>query len=114
MTTKRVVLVVTCVVVAALGWVFAITQWETASRIATVVSALAGMAAVGIGIWAALPGPDRAGVVVRDTGAAQAEGAGRAVTGYQGSGPAGSVTVERTGDAGTTGGGDAISGYSEK
>lgn len=55
---KRMVLVVTCVVVTALGWVFAVSQWETASRIATVASALAGVAAVGIGIWR-FPAPAR-------------------------------------------------------
>ncbi|UKY47839.1 hypothetical protein [Streptomyces inhibens] len=115
MTIKRVVLVGTCVVVAVLGWVFAVSQWETASRIATVASALAGVAAVGIGIWAALPGARPTGIVVRDTGAAKTAGTGNAVTGYHGSGSTdAAVTVERTGDAEATGDGDAISGYSER
>ncbi|MGW3692307.1 hypothetical protein ACWD6U_00240 [Streptomyces sp. NPDC005149] len=114
MTVKRVVLIMTCVVVAALGWVFAVSQWETASRIATVASALAGVAAVGIGIWAALPGANQSGIVVRNTGAAKTAGAGKAVTGYHGSKPQGPITVKRTGDAEARGEGDAISGYSEK
>jgi hypothetical protein len=114
MTLKRMVLVVTCVLVAVLGWVFAVSQWETASRIATVASALAGVAAVGVGIWAALPGASPSGIVVRDTGAAKTAGAGSAVSGYRGSRPRGPVTVEQTGDAEATGEGGAISGYSEK
>jgi hypothetical protein len=114
MTLKRMVLVATCMVVAVLGWMFAVSQWETASRIATVASALAGVAAVGIGIWAALPGVSQAAVVVRETSTAKTAGKGNAVTGYYGSGSARPVTVERTGDAEATGDGDAISGYSEK
>lgn len=114
MTLKRMVLVATCVVVAVLGWMFAVSQWETASRIATVASALAGVAAVGVGIWAALPGVSQSAVVVRETSTAKTAGKGNAVTGYHGSGSARPVTVERTGDAEATGDGDAISGYSEK
>ncbi|MGW3738010.1 hypothetical protein [Streptomyces sp. NPDC005148] len=114
MTMKRVVLAGTCVVVAVLGWVFAVSQWETASRIATVASALAGVAAVGIGIWAALPDTSSSGIVVRDTGAVKTAGAGNAVSGYHGNRPRGPVTVERTGDADATGDGNAISGYSEE
>jgi len=111
---KRVVLVMTCVVVAVLGCVFAVSQWDTASRIATLASALAGVAAVGIGIWAALPGTSPSGIVVRNTGAAKTAGAGSAVSGYHGSRPQGPVTLEQTGDAEATGDGDAVSGYSEK
>ncbi|GAA2440358.1 DUF4158 domain-containing protein [Streptomyces glaucus] len=114
MTLKRVVLVVTCVVVAVLGWMFTVSQWETASRIATVASALAGVAAVGVGIWAALPGASQSAVVVRETSTAKSAGKGNAVTGYHGGGSTRPVTVERTGDAEATGDGDAISGYSDK
>jgi hypothetical protein len=114
MTLKRVVLVMTCMVVAALGWIFAVSRWETASRIATVASALAGVAAVGVGIWAALPGASPSGIVLRNTGTAKTAGPGSAVSGYRGSRPQGPVTVEQTGDADATGEGDAISGYSEK
>ncbi|MDX2647058.1 hypothetical protein PV341_26540 [Streptomyces sp. PA03-1a] len=114
MTMKRVVLAGTCVVVAVLGWVFALSQWETASRIATVASALAGVAAVGVGIWAALPHASSSEVVVRDTGAARTAGSGNAVSGNRGSRPLGPVTVERTGDAEASGEGDAVSGYSER
>ncbi|MEU5083068.1 MULTISPECIES: hypothetical protein [Streptomyces] len=108
------VAIVTCAVVAILGWLFAVSQWETASRIATVASALAGVAAVGIGIWAALPGAGQGGIAVRDTSSARTTGPGDAVSGFQGKKSSGTVTVERTGSAEATGEGNAISGYSEK
>lgn len=110
---KRVVLIVTCVVVAALGWVFTVTQWETASRIATAASALAGVAAVGVAIWAGLGGFGQAEHVVRDTGPVTTGGAGNAVSGSRRRRARGAVTVERTGEARATGDGDAVSGYSE-
>lgn len=47
---------VTCLLVSGLGGVFTVTQWDRASRIATVVSALAAVAAVGVAVWAAISG----------------------------------------------------------
>lgn len=114
MTIKRMVLIVTCVVVAALGWFFAASQWETASRAATLASALAGVAAVGVAIWAALLGSGQAGIAVQNSGAAKTAGKGNAVTGVSVSSSSGPVTVEGTGNAEATGEGDAISGFSEK
>jgi hypothetical protein len=108
-----VVLLVTGLVVAALGGVFAVTQWDTADRLATVLSALAAVAAVGISVWAALPAAGRGtSVRVVGSGKAVAGAGGTAVTGA--SGPAGSaphqVDVQNTGDADASNGGDATSG----
>ena len=108
---RRVVLLVTCLVVAGLGGVFAASQWDQANRIATMVSALAAVAAVGVAVWAALPG---AGPVVRvsRTGRATAGPGGTATSGV--AGPAGQleghVEVDRTGEADASAGGDATTG----
>jgi hypothetical protein len=115
MTIRRVVSVVTCVVVAVLGGVFAVSQWETSNRIATVVSALAGVAAVGVGIWAALsPGQgSRADDVATRPGESEAMNGGTSVTGVKrpkarGNG---SARVEDTGKARADGKGSrAVSG----
>jgi hypothetical protein len=88
-----------------------VTQWYRASRIATVVSALAAVAAVGVAVWAALP---RSGATVRvsNTGPAIAGAGGRANSGLTGrvgklKGP---VEVDRTGRADALNGGEADSG----
>lgn len=54
MNTGRVVLIVTCLLVAALGVWLVIVRWEAGDKIATSVSALAAVAAVGVAVWAAL------------------------------------------------------------
>ncbi|MFF4988728.1 hypothetical protein ACFY19_16135 [Streptosporangium saharense] len=110
MNARRVVLVVTCAVVAVFAVVFAVLQWEQANRIATAVASLAGLAAVGVTVWAALPGSG-AKARVSNTGKATAHG-GSAVTGV--TGPAasvtGEITVDRTGDADASDGGEATTG----
>lgn len=107
MNARRVVLVVTCAVVAVFAVVFAVLQWEQANRIATAVASLAGLAAVGVTVWAALPGSG-AKVRVSNTGKATAHG-GSAVTGVMG--PAtGEIVVDRTGDADASDGGEATTG----
>ena len=108
-------MLVTCLVVAGLGGVFAVVAWDRAGRIATVVSALAAVAAVGIAVWAALPRPgSRSTVVVSNTGPATATGGGAAVSGARG--PAAvipeRIEVDHTGDARAAGGGNAVSGIS--
>ena len=102
---------ITCLLLAGLGGVFALTQWDRASRIATVVSALAAVAAVGVAVWAA---PPRSGATVRvsNTGEAIAGVGGRANSGLTGrvgelKGP---VEVEATGRADASNGGEADSG----
>lgn len=110
MSVRRLVLLVTCLVVAGLAGVFAGTQWDRADRVATVASALAAVASVGVAVWAGLP---RSGSVrVSDTGNAVAGAGGMATTGL--AGPAtelvSGIEVDRTGDADASGGGDATSG----
>lgn len=111
MTTRRLVVVVTFVVVAVLGAVFAVSQWDHASRVATVASALATVAALGVAIWAALPGSGRTARVVR-SGSATARGQGsRANSGVTGrAAQAGQDMASRTGNARAIGGGTANSG----
>ena len=107
---RRVVLVVTCLVVAGLAGVFAGTQWDQANRVATVASALAAVASVGVAVWAALPGGGS--VRVSNTGRAVAGPGGTATSGLTApaSGLAGGIEVDRTGDADASGGGHATSG----
>jgi hypothetical protein len=111
---RRMVLLVTCLVVAGLGGVLAVVAWERASRIATVVSALAAVASVGVAVWAALPchRSGSAEVRVSKTGRATATDGGAAVSGARGSaaGAPERTEVNRTGDANASGGGDAVSG----
>jgi hypothetical protein len=109
----RLVLIVSCLVVTALGGWFAVARWDDTNKVATVASALGAVAAVGVAVWAALRTPSsRKSVMVSDTGRATATFRGRAITGASGiaSRIDGSVQVERTGDAEASGGGDAVSG----
>ncbi|WP_143674151.1 hypothetical protein [Streptomyces caniscabiei] len=115
MTTRRIVLAVTCLAVAGLGVAFLLMRWDEASRLATVASALVAVAGLGVAIWAAVPGPGQRGLRVSDTGEARAAAGGTAVSGVTagatgGTGDVGPVEVERTGPADATGGGDATSG----
>lgn len=110
----RVVLVVTGLVVALLAGWFAVVQWEQADRVATVVSALGAVAAVGVAVWAVLRGPSVSGGLVR------ASRTGKAVSGRGGSANAGVraarsrwsrlIVADRTGDADSSDGGDANTG----
>jgi hypothetical protein len=112
MSARRVVLLVTCLVVAGLAGWFAVAKWEQASRVATVVSALAAVAVVGVAVWAALPGADKPAVRVSDTGPATAGRGGTATSGLTGkvAGLSGRIEVERTGHADASGGGNATTG----
>lgn len=110
MNGGRVALLVSGVLVASLAVLFVVLRWEEADKLATSVSALAGVIAVGVAVWAAWPTVStRGGVRVSRTGKATAGTRGKANTGYSGAGgsvPEG-IRVERTGDAK---GGDANSG----
>lgn len=109
MTGRRLILISTCGLVATLAVVLVVMRWDTADKIATGVSALAGVAAVGIAVWAAWPAASGARQVrVSRTGRAGAGAAGKANTGYSGKGPVShDIRVDQTGDAE---GGDANSG----
>jgi hypothetical protein len=109
----RIVVAATAGSVAALAIVLVVLRWNDASKVAVVVSALAAVAAIGVGVWAALPSVSaRGGAGVSQTGRATAGPGGRANSGI--SGPAGSLPdalrAERTGDADASGGGDANTG----
>jgi hypothetical protein len=106
MSARRVSILITCLVVAVLAIVLVVVRWDDASRIATIISALAAVAAVGVAVWAALA-PTGARARASKTGAAVARGRGsRANTGV--TGPAGAA--EQTGDARAAEGGSANSG----
>lgn len=102
------VAVVTCAVVAALGGLLTVMS---SVRLVSMLSALAGVASVGVAVWAGLPGQG-ARVRVSNTGRAVAGAGGRAVSGV--TGPAdevpGGVEVDRSGEADASAGGDATSG----
>lgn len=109
MNTGRAVLLLTCLVVAALGGWFALARWDDANKVAAIASALGAVAAVGVAVWAALrtstSGPS---VIVRRTGRSEARGGGAANSGVRGR-VRGPVRVDGTGDA-LADGGDANSG----
>jgi len=100
MTKKRIVLIVTCLLVAALGAWLAIVRGKNGEEIATAVSALGAVAAVGVAIWAALRGSQgetsmrvsRTGKATTETGNANSGISIKADT-------VGSGKAERTGDA---------------
>ncbi|SCG54837.1 hypothetical protein GA0070560_10958 [Micromonospora halophytica] len=104
------VLLATGALVALLAATFVVLRGDSADKVATAVSALAGVAGVGVAVWAALSAV-RAGSRARVTGRATASGAGYANTGIDA--PAGDATpmeVSRTGDAVAGDDGQAISG----
>ncbi|REE96806.1 hypothetical protein [Thermomonospora umbrina] len=114
MNGGRVALVVAGVAAAVLAVVFLVLRWDDANKIATAVSALAGVAAVGVAVWAGLPAVAgaRGGVRVSRTGRATAGPGGRANTGLSAGGPLpDDVRVDRTGDAE---GGEANSGVESR
>ncbi|MFO7252007.1 MAG: hypothetical protein DIU60_014755 [Actinomycetes bacterium] len=99
---RRWVIAGTAVTVAVLAAVFFVLGLEQADKAASVVSALAGVAALGVAVWAALPAASGGGGIrVSGTGRAVARGGGRANTGVSGRADAmpDRVRVKRTGDA---------------
>jgi hypothetical protein len=104
-------------VVALLAVILLVLRWDDANKVAVIVSVLAAVAAIGVGIWAALPTVSRDGRVrASRTGRASAGVGGRANSGV--SGPVdslpGDVRVDRTGDANAREGGDANTGIQLK
>lgn len=107
------ILMATAGVVAVLTVLFVVLRWDSASKIAVAVTALAAVAAIGVAIWAALPTVSSGkGIRISRTGRAAAGPHGRANSGLSGS--VGSlpdnVVVDKTGDADASSGGDANSG----
>ena len=113
MSSRRVVLLVTCLVATGLLVWLTVAKWDSASKVAAVVTAVAAVAAVGVAVWAALPGSGRPGQLLASrTGKTSAGSKGRAVSGIVA--PAGKATsrvrADRTGDADAGDGGEATSG----
>jgi hypothetical protein len=106
-------MMVTSGAVAVLAVVLVVLRWDDANKIAVVMTALAAVAAIGVGIWAALPAVSSGkGVRVSRTGRATAGPGGQSNSGVSGPGgplPDG-VRVDRTGDADASQGGDANTG----
>jgi hypothetical protein len=111
MTVGRWVLFATVLVVGGMSVAFVFISSGVAGQVEAAVSAIAGVAAIGTAVWAALPHGTKthgtAGVAVAErTGAATADGPGsKANSGVRGAG-----TVKRTGAASATGGGSASTG----
>ncbi|MGH3380760.1 MAG: hypothetical protein ACRDS0_17670 [Pseudonocardiaceae bacterium] len=112
MGERRVVLVVTCVIVAVLAVVFGLLSWEHANEVATSVSALADVTAVGVAVWAAFPGSAGAKIRVVGSGRAMSGPGGTAVSGVRAPAPKepGEIEVKRSGHVDASAGGDAVSG----
>src|SRR5215831_6835860 len=113
MSARRVVIIGTAGVVAALAVMLAVVRWDDANKVAVVISALAAVAAIGVGICAAPQAASSGGGIrVSRTGRARAGRGGRANTGYQGQRGLlpDAVRVNRTGDADAPDGGDANTG----
>nr|WP_052478710.1 hypothetical protein [Kibdelosporangium sp. MJ126-NF4]CEL20161.1 hypothetical protein [Kibdelosporangium sp. MJ126-NF4]CTQ97386.1 hypothetical protein [Kibdelosporangium sp. MJ126-NF4] len=110
MTAGRVILILTCLVVAGLGGWFVLAQWDVANRAATVSSALGAVAAVGVAIWAALRTNTGNTVRASRTGNATARRNGSANTGVRLGEASGRVRADRTGDATASDGGSATTG----
>lgn len=113
MNPRRMVLLLTCLAVAGLLIWLAVAKWTEASKIATIISALAAVAAVGVAVWAALPRSGSMGSVrASRTGNAVARGNSTATSGIvartRWSGD--QITADSTGDADASDGGDATSG----
>ncbi|MBM0276034.1 hypothetical protein [Micromonospora tarensis] len=107
---RHLVLLITGLLVAVLATTFVVLRWDSADRVATAVSALAGLAGVGVALWAALPAT-RSGVRARGTGSARARGSGYANSGIDA--PAGDGTPMEVSDTGAVtaeDGAQAISG----
>ncbi|MFE5394487.1 hypothetical protein ACFQ9U_07940 [Streptomyces sp. NPDC056568] len=111
MITLRVaVLSGTGLLVAALGAWLAVVRWEDGDKIATSVSALAAVAAVGVSVWAALHASRQQPTLVASRTGSATTRRGDANTGVKtGRAADGSQRAEDTGDARSTDG-DANTG----
>ncbi|MGW4227737.1 hypothetical protein ACWEF9_00360 [Streptomyces sp. NPDC004980] len=109
---RRAVLVSTGLAIAVLAGVLSFLSWDRADQVAGVVSALVGVAALGVSVYAVLAPSRGTSVQVSGTGKAVARGGGDANTGFvaPSGGATGSASVSTTGDA-EADGGDANTGF---
>ncbi|MFI0169656.1 hypothetical protein [Streptomyces sp. NPDC017095] len=92
-------LVTTVLVLAVFAGALSLLSWDRANQVAGMVSAVVGVAALGIGVCGLLAPTGSTSVQVSRTGRATAIGGGDANTGVLASSSAGAVSVEETGDA---------------
>ncbi|MFC4056100.1 hypothetical protein ACFOY4_40985 [Actinomadura syzygii] len=119
MKMRHTVLALTGAAVTALTGLFAVLQWDDATQVAPMVSAVIAVGSLGVTVWAALPGSrvrsrSDAPIRVARTGTARVGTGGTANTGVMGS--AATVRraeVEDTGEAEAGDGGDANTGVKE-
>ncbi|MCT9114227.1 hypothetical protein ACFWD7_49340 [Streptomyces mirabilis] len=107
---RRAVLVTTVLVLGVFAGALSLLSWDRANQVAGVVSAVVGVAALGVGVCALLAPSGSTSVQVSRTGRATATGGGDANTGVVASSSAGAVSVGETGDA-RADGGSANTGY---
>ncbi|MFF6911853.1 hypothetical protein [Streptomyces sp. NPDC012466] len=107
---RRAVLVTTVLVLAVFAGVLSLLSWDRANQVAGMVSAVVGVAALGVGVCALLAPTGSTSVQVSRTGRATATSGGDANTGAVASSSAGAVSVGETGEA-RADGGSANTGY---
>ncbi|WP_282797577.1 hypothetical protein [Streptomyces sp. CC224B] len=107
---RRAVLVTTVLILAVFVGGLSLLGWGRANQVAGVVSAVVGVAALGVGVCALLAPSGSTSVRVSRTGRATAAGGGDANTGAVAPSSGGAVSVEETGDA-RADGGSANTGY---
>ncbi|MFD8911703.1 hypothetical protein [Streptomyces sp. NPDC059575] len=107
---RRVVLVTTVLVLTVFAGALSLLSWDRANQVAGVVSAMVGVAALGVGACALLAPSGNTSVQVCRTGRATATGGGDANTGAVASSSPGAVSVSETGDA-LADGASANTGY---
>ncbi|MCZ9350965.1 hypothetical protein NGM36_14325 [Streptomyces mutabilis] len=107
---RRAVLVTTVLVLAVFAGALSLLSWDRANQVAGVVSAVVGVAALGVGVCALLAPSGSTSVQVSSTGRATAAGGGDANTGAVASPSDGVVSVGEAGDA-RADGGSANTGY---
>jgi hypothetical protein len=113
MNPRRAVLLITSLVVAGLLAWFAVAKWDSASKVAAIISTLAAVAMVGLAVWTGLPAAAKVlNISASKTGKATARGSSHAISGVRAPGTTGDgiVRAKKTGDADASGGGDAVSG----
>src|ERR1700730_10580757 len=100
MTTARTALLATCVAVTLLAVLFIALTWEDENKLATSVAALAGVASLGVAVWAVLKRPQTARLTIRNSGTAHGSGgvATSGISGRVGRHP-GDILVEDSGEA---------------
>ncbi|MFF2397431.1 hypothetical protein [Nocardia sp. NPDC058114] len=111
MTAGRVALILTALTVTVLAAALIVLKWDDANKVFTAVAALAGVAGVGVAIWAALGAKPRKSVKVKKSGNAISGPNGVAVSGAKVAATHdGEVAVVDSGKADARLGGSAVSG----